>query len=276
MAARNYEESITRVLKHEGGYTNHPKDPGGPTNWGITIGDYRRYVKPQATAADVKAMPLSHAKAIYKPKYWDIQSADKLEDGVDYAMFDYGVNSGVGRAGKVLRRLLRMPDNTSAITPEVIKAANQKDAQELAAAICDERLAFLHALKTWPTFGKGWGARVAEVKAVSKVMARKANDNSITLPAQEAPATIGRAQIAEPKITAPVVKTGSAAAPVAGVEFWDWIGARPLETALIVAVAISAAAVFISLIKYNARKKQDAAPAGWVPPVIADAAPKAA
>ena len=71
MAAANYDEALERLLVHEGGYSNHPSDPGGPTNFGITIHDYRKYVKPGATAADVRAMRLSEAKAIYKAKYWD-------------------------------------------------------------------------------------------------------------------------------------------------------------------------------------------------------------
>jgi lysozyme family protein len=70
MTAATYDQAIERVLAHEGGYTNHPSDPGGPTNFGITIGDYRRYVKPGATAADVRAMRLDEAKAIYRTKYW--------------------------------------------------------------------------------------------------------------------------------------------------------------------------------------------------------------
>lgn len=171
MAAADYDESLRRLLADEGGYTNHPADPGGPTNYGITIFDYRKYVKPNATAEDVKNMKLAEAKGIYRAKYWDNQRCDSLPLGVDYATFDYGVNSGVGRSGKVLRRLLGLPDNTSVVTQEVILAASKRDPKALSAAICDERLRFLQSLRTWPTFGKGWGRRVAGVKAVSIRMA---------------------------------------------------------------------------------------------------------
>lgn len=170
---RNYDKALAGVLAHEGGYTNHPSDPGGPTNWGITIYDARKHWKANATAADVKAMPLSVAKAIYKSKYWDALRCDELPDGVDYAVFDYGVNSGVGRAGKVLRRCLKMSDNTWRVTDDVIAAANKVSDEWLAARICDERLAFLKRLKTWPTFGRGWGRRVAEVRERSGKMARQ-------------------------------------------------------------------------------------------------------
>ena len=69
MTASTYNEALRRLLIHEGGYTNHPSDPGGPTKYGITIGDYRRHANPAATAADVKALKLSEAKAIYHAKY---------------------------------------------------------------------------------------------------------------------------------------------------------------------------------------------------------------
>lgn len=174
MVTSTYDAALARLLVHEGGYTNHPADPGGPTNFGITIFDYRKYVKPGATAADVRAMKLDDAKAIYRAKYWDAQRCDELPAGVDYAAFDYGVNSGIGRSGKVLRRVLRLPDSTSEVNDAVIAAARAADSKALIAAICDERLRFLQSLKTWPVFGAGWGRRVAEVRAAALTMATAA------------------------------------------------------------------------------------------------------
>ena len=167
----SYSTAIKGVLAHEGGYTNHPADPGGPTNWGITIHDARMYWKSNATAADVKAMPLSVAQDIYKKRYWDAQRGDELPAGLDYSVFDYGVNSGIGRSGKVLRRILGLSDATSAVTQEVLDAVARRDPKALIVAMNDERLRFLKALKTWPTFGGGWGRRVAEVKALSLQLA---------------------------------------------------------------------------------------------------------
>jgi lysozyme family protein len=166
-----YEVCLPLLLAHEGGYTNHPSDPGGPTNFGITIYDYRKYVKSNATAADVRAMTLDEAKRIYHDKYWEAQRCDELPPGVDYVIFDYGVNSGIGRSGKVLRRALKLPDNSSAVTDAVIAAARAIDPTILITVICDERLRFLQSLKTWPVFGAGWGRRVAEVKSAAMTMA---------------------------------------------------------------------------------------------------------
>ncbi len=177
MAASSYDVALAHVLAHEGGYSNHPADPGGPTNFGITIADYRKYVKPRATAADVRAMKIDEAKAIYRERYWDAQRCDELPAGVDYVVFDYGVNSGIGRSGKVLRRMLRLPDDSSIVTDAVIAAAAEADAATLVAAICDERLRFLKSLKTWRVFGKGWSARVADVKAFALRLAASARAN---------------------------------------------------------------------------------------------------
>jgi Glycosyl hydrolase 108 len=152
MAAWTYDEALRRLLAHEGGYTNHPSDPGGPTNFGITIYDYRKYVKPNATAADVRAMTVGEAKAIYRKRYWDAQRCDELPAGVDYSVFDYGVNSGIGRSGKVLRRVVGLPDNTHVVTDEVLRAVARRDPNAPVVAINDERLAFLKRLKTWPVF----------------------------------------------------------------------------------------------------------------------------
>lgn len=173
MARTIYDEALRRLLAHEGGYSDHPSDPGGPTKFGITIADYRKYVKANASADDVKAMSVAQAKAIYRARYWDAQRCDDLPAGVDYAMFDYGVNSGIGRSGKVLRRLLKLPDATHKVTDEVLAAASRADAAVLAAAICDERLRFLKSLKSWAVFGKGWSRRVAEVRAAALTIAKQ-------------------------------------------------------------------------------------------------------
>ena len=155
----------------ETGYTNHPSDPGGPTNFGITIADYRQYVKPGGTAADVRAMHVDQAKAIYRDRYWNAMRCDELPVGLDYAVFDFGVNSGNGRAVKFLKRLVGL-EPSGRMTDATVAAAAGRDAGDLAARLCDARLAFLKQLKTWPVFGAGWGRRVAEVRAVALTMVR--------------------------------------------------------------------------------------------------------
>lgn len=150
----NYDACEKLVLKSEGGYTNDPKDPGGPTNWGITIYDARMYWKNDATAEDVRVMPLSVAKEIYKSKYWDKMGCDALPAGLDYTVFDYGVNSGIARSEKIAKEFAG------------------KSVEQQIEAINDERLSFLKSLPTWGHFGGGWSKRVASVKDISLHMAQ--------------------------------------------------------------------------------------------------------
>lgn len=157
------------VLAHEGGYTNNPDDPGGPTNYGITIYDARKYWRPNATADDVKAMPLSVAEDIYEHHYAIPLSYDSLPAGVDYCVLDYGINSGISRAAKVLQRCVGVKDDGE-IGPVTLAAVKAHDPTDVIDWICDERLRFLKSLKTWPVFGKGWNSRVVEVRQLATQM----------------------------------------------------------------------------------------------------------
>lgn len=162
MAKQNYDFALNGLLKDEGGYTNHPSDPGGPTNFGITLADYKKYINKNGTAEDVKNMTVLQAKSIYRKRYWDALDCDNLPSGVDYAIFDYGVNSGVGRARKINARFASITNSVKRIN-----------------AICDERMSFLRGLRTFPVFGRGWTTRVAGVRKNSIKMAN-------TTPAKEA------------------------------------------------------------------------------------------
>lgn len=228
MASDNFSESLRRTLRHEGGYTNHPKDPGGPTNWGITIADARRYWKRDATADDVKKMPLSVASQIYKARYWDALRCDEMPTGVDYAVFDYGVNSGTSRAIKVLERLLKLPDDGKP-DDTLIAKVNKAEAAWLVNAICDERLRFLRSLKTWPTFGGGWGTRVKQVRAGALQMIENADPELPTrpLPPVTPDISVGSAEPPKPTIAkdteTQVVGGGIFATILAAVSsFMDW------------------------------------------------------
>ena len=149
MTTYTREVAISKTLTYEGGYTNHPKDPGGPTNWGITIKDAQLYWKPDATAEDVKAMPKSVAIEIYRQKYWAKMGCDDRPAGVDFVDFDLGVNSGVGRTASFRKAL-----DPQKLSPVAYVTAHSA-----------KRMSFLQGLRTWGVFGKGWGRRVADVEA---------------------------------------------------------------------------------------------------------------
>lgn len=154
------EESLDKhIFPDEGGYTNHPADPGGPTNWGITIGDARTYWRPNATADDVRRMPKQVAYDIYRKRYADVLQYDQLPAGVDYAILDYGINSGVSRAAKVLQQILKIGVDGK-IGLVTLQATAKADRIWLINAIYNERTSFLKSLKTFGVFGAGWMSRV--------------------------------------------------------------------------------------------------------------------
>jgi uncharacterized protein (TIGR02594 family) len=183
MAASSYDDALARVLVHEGGNDDDPRDPGGRTSRGILQSEWDIWRKTHAgLPGDVWQAPQKEIEAIYRQKYWDALRCDDLPAGVDYAVFDYGVNSGIGRAAKVLQRLIGV-DVDGEIGPNTIAASKRAKASQLIDDICDERLAFLQGLRTWPVFGKGWGRRVREVRTSALAMAAKPAKSPETRPA---------------------------------------------------------------------------------------------
>jgi lysozyme family protein len=161
----SYDEALKHVLVYEGGYSNNPRDPGGPTNRGITLATAREFWNPKATAVDVKAMPLGVAADIYQHEYWNALSCSALPAGLDMSVFDYAVNSGVGRAGKVLCSLVGMPG--SRVGPTVLAEVAKRPTNALILSMNTERLSFLRSLPTWHEFGSGWQRRVTAVESFS-------------------------------------------------------------------------------------------------------------
>jgi len=213
----NYNDSLTRVLKDEGGYSNDPHDPGGPTNYGITLNDYRLYINSNGQAEDVKNMSLDQAKTIYKSKYWDAQNCDQLPSGLDYVVFDYGVNSGIGRSTKVLQRKVGVAADGK-IGPATIAAVNKQDKKQLINAICDERMAFLKGLSTWQYYGKGWTNRVEGGRKFALALADK------TAGTTAGPGT--------------VIVGGAGAAAAAPTQWVPWIIGGTLVLALVIGIGI--------------------------------------
>jgi lysozyme family protein len=166
----NFESCLKSVLYHEGGYVNHPSDPGGMTNLGVTKRVWEEWVGHEVDEKTMRALTPEIVGPMYKAKYWDKVKGDDLPAGVDYCVFDAAINSGPGRAAKWLQAAVGV-DPDGGIGPKTLQAVAGMDANELVSAYNDRRLSFLHDLPTWPTFGKGWARRVAEVKAAGLDMA---------------------------------------------------------------------------------------------------------
>jgi len=172
MARENFEAALAAVLVHEGGYSNHPDDPGGPTMKGIikrVYDDYRR--SKGLPIRDVRKITKAEIEDIYKTRYWDLARCDDLPTGLDYVVFDGAVNSGVGQAAKWLQRALGV-EVTAKVNGSTIKAAQQApDIDAIVEGVQDRRIAMLKGLRTWPVFGKGWGRRVTEVRRLGLALA---------------------------------------------------------------------------------------------------------
>lgn len=184
----NYSRALSAVLKHEGGYVDHPKDPGGATNLGITIGTLSNWLGRKATKAEVKALTVDQAGRIYRSRYWNKVNGDALPAGLDLAVFDFAVNSGPARAAKMLQTIVGVTADGQ-IGPKTLAAIERIGAASVIGDLCSQRLAFLQQLSTWPTFGKGWGRRVADVRAEALAMAQaKPAEPSKPIPAPDAQA----------------------------------------------------------------------------------------
>lgn len=153
----NFERAFEKLMDHEGGFVDHPKDPGGATRYGIT----QRVARANGYEGDMRNLPLSEAKRIARKDYWDAVRADEMPDAVRFDLFDAAYNSHPTQATKWLQRAAGAADD-GIIGPKTLLAVRMADPHKLAARFNGHRLRFLADLKTWPTFGRGWARRVAD------------------------------------------------------------------------------------------------------------------
>jgi lysozyme family protein len=159
-----FPHALKTILHHEGGWADHPKDPGGATMKGVTLAVYREYLGRDVSKEELRNIPQEHLLNLYKTRYWDKARCDDLPAGVDLVVFDMAVNGGPGRAAKLLQIAVgATPDG--AIGPKTLVMVNAEDPTELVKKFSDERRAFYKALPIYATFGKGWLRRVDEVEA---------------------------------------------------------------------------------------------------------------
>lgn len=172
----NFKQSLKLVLVHEGGFANHPDDPGGATMKGVTLRTYRRFFGADKTVADLKKITKSQLAKVYRAGYWDKCSCDKLPSGVDYAVFDAAVNSGPGRGALWLQGAIGAKQD-GAIGPNTLSKVATHEPAAIINDMCDQRLAFLRGLRTFSTFGVGWTRRVSGVRQDALKMAGAAHDS---------------------------------------------------------------------------------------------------
>jgi lysozyme family protein len=166
---KNFDLCLVKVLAYEGGYVNHPKDPGGATNKGVTQAVYNEWRKSKRLLQrSVKLITWEEIREIYRKLYWDKVRGDELPSGVDLAVFDFAVNSGVSRAIRYLQIAVGV-EVDGLLGPASMAAVNRKQSG-LVDRMCNARLTFLRGLSHWTTFGRGWGRRVESVRSTSNSM----------------------------------------------------------------------------------------------------------
>lgn len=242
----NFSAALKFTLAYEGGWSDHPKDPGGATMKGITLATFRRWV-PGATKTHLRNISAENVANIYRADYWNTVSGDSLAAGVDLVTFDAGVNSGPARAKKWLLASSGGPDH------ETVKK------------ICAKRLGFMRSLAIWKTFGKGWLARVTAAEAKGVAWALAAKNSAATVQAK----LFDEQVAAEKKATTQTAGAGaSTAATGAGggdvlinPQHADQIAGWVLG-GLLAAGAIVAAVLIIRAIIHRQRAKAYAAEAG--------------
>ncbi len=229
MSAKQYEAVLPLVLAHEGGYVNHPADPGGATNKGVTQKVYDAYRTTKGEKVrSVRSITMPEVTDIYRNRYWNLAHCDHLPAGIDYAVFDYGVNSGVSKAIKDLQRTinsfagnrlptlapLKVDGIAGEDTTDACKMVADHDEEGFIESYCTRRLAFLKSLKTWKTFGKGWARRVegdkpgvqdADKGVIDYAIRIARADIGTPIPKKDLPAAIG----SKPNEQAPAKGFGS-------------------------------------------------------------------
>jgi lysozyme family protein len=167
----NWNASLQHVLKSEGGWSDHPFDPGGATMKGVTLETYRRYkMNPHITKYQLRNITDEEVADIYKVGYWDKCRCYDLPSGVDFLVFDAAVNMGVGRSAKLLQEAVGVSAD-GVIGPITIAAANAADVDLTIERFSQLKEAFYRSLPTFGTFGNGWLNRVASTKAFAQTLA---------------------------------------------------------------------------------------------------------
>ena len=170
---KNYQHCLEMILHHEGGYVNHPEDPGGITNLGVTKRVYEEWVGTKVTEEKMKNLKVEDVAPIYNKNYWFRVKGNQLPSGLDLCVFDFGVNAGTGRAAKYLQKMIGATAD-GAIGPATLRALEAYVGEVgLKGAIEQyqkDRLAYYKKLKHFKTFGKGWTRRNKETTAAAKKM----------------------------------------------------------------------------------------------------------
>ena len=159
----NFGVAFNSMIKHEGGFVNHPKDPGGMTNLGVTKKVWDDWTGGNADEQEMRSLTPDKVAPLYKKRYWDAIKGDDLPSGIDLCVFDCAVNAGVSRAARFLQRTAQVTTD-GIIGPGTLKAVQALSTSLVIRDFCAQREMHYKSLPTFPTFGKGWMARLDRVE----------------------------------------------------------------------------------------------------------------
>lgn len=171
----NFDLAFRELLVHEGGFVDHPKDPGGMTNLGVTRDTYEAWVGYPVSERIMRELTPGKVRALYKARYWDVVRGDELPAGLDLCVFDFAVNAGPARAVRYLQRLVGVRDDGIA-GPKTVAAATERakvvDGAVMVSAYQDARRDYHRMLPTFSTFGRGWLRRIDAVEKLALSLQR--------------------------------------------------------------------------------------------------------
>ena len=168
------DRALDYLLRHEGGWSNHPADRGGATMYGVTQATYNQWRRQKKRSAQqVRNITKGEARELYEEMYWKAAACDRLPWPINYVTFDAAVNSGPSRGVKWTQAGLgvvadgKVGPNTIAVANRVVE---EGDASKLL-RILDNRVEFLARLvqrnQSQTAFLLGWWRRTQDVLAVA-------------------------------------------------------------------------------------------------------------
>ena len=168
---KNFRDCLALVLKHEGGYVHHEKDPGGRTNLGVTQRVWEEWVGHEVDEKAMRALTPALVAPMYEMKYWRTSYCEKLPRGLDLLVFSMAVNAGSGRSVKLLQDAIGVVAD-GVIGPNTMARINEANVETLIDKFSEARTAFYKGLKTFPVFGRGWLSRTDSERLEALDMAK--------------------------------------------------------------------------------------------------------
>jgi lysozyme family protein len=168
----NFEKCLEMLLHHEGGYVNNVHDKGGMTNLGVTKRVYDKWIDRESTEEEMRNLTPEDVAPIYKKNYWDRVKGDLLPSGLDWACFDWAVNSGSGRPAKAVQRAVGATVD-GAIGKNTIALVMEKDPEFIIDYVYTVRKSFYEGLDDYKHFGRGWSRRNKETLKQALSMVEK-------------------------------------------------------------------------------------------------------